>query len=161
MTHNDLNWVHDKGTHRTFIGSCKGDCNSISPNDVEWIELGSEYTGQQGYDSGSNTWAVQTLHDGNMWYDKVPNLPKGKYLVRNEVSGGVHWVVALILTLFGQLTALHYSYLTTDRTDQGHPWGTEFYPTCLAIEITDSDNSFVPGHTWKFPGAYQVDEPGH
>lgn len=74
------------GTHRTFIGACNGDCANISPNDVQWMELGGDLTGQQNYDSGSGNWPVQVLHDGGMWYDKIPNVPAGKYLLRNEVS---------------------------------------------------------------------------
>lgn len=71
------------GTHRSFIGPCIGDCGSTDPTQVEWTEIGPEYTGQQTWDG--NSWPVRQLANGQPWWDKVPSAPNGDYLIRNEV----------------------------------------------------------------------------
>lgn len=139
VTHMDTHWTHTTGTHRAFIASCNGDCKSAHPTDLNWIELGEEYTGQQNWNA-QNGWPAQVLNDDKTWSDKIPNLPAGQYLLRNE------------------LTALHFSQNSFYAPEDN---GTEFYPTCVAIEIKSTDGSYVPTTTYKFPGAYQIDEPGH
>jgi len=148
VTHNGADaktWTHNEGTHRTFIAPCNGDCTQANPSSLQWTELPSQYTGQQTYDSGSGTWPVLALANGNPWYDQVPPAPNGDYLFRNE------------------LTALHYSTNHQQDFDNSvqHGWGTEFYPTCMAIRIQGSSGTFDMSQAVSFPGAYTVDEPGH
>ncbi|CAG8700653.1 3754_t:CDS:2, partial [Acaulospora colombiana] len=134
-------WTHNEGTHRSFLAPCNGDCGSVDVTQLEFTELGSEYTGQQGWDG--STWPVHVLAEGGAWYDKIPDAPTGDYILRNE------------------LTALHYSDKVVGSWDNGHAWGTEFYPTCVAIRITRSGGTWNMGNAVKFPGAYQVNQSGH
>ncbi|KAG8815696.1 hypothetical protein FRC19_000873 [Serendipita sp. 401] len=135
-------WTHNEGTHRSWIASCNGDCSTTDPTTVQWVELTSQYTGQQGYDG--TYWPVRTLASGQPWTDTIPPAPNGDYLIRNE------------------LTALHYSTQPVGTPPQdGHDWGCEFYPTCMAIRIQNSDGSYDMSQAVSFPGAYNVNVAGH
>ncbi|KAG8836273.1 Iron-sulfur assembly protein 1 [Serendipita sp. 399] len=135
-------WTHNEGTHRSWIGSCNGDCSTTDPTTVQWVELTDKYTGQQTYDG--TYWPVRVLASDQAWADTIPSAPNGDYLIRNE------------------LTALHYSTKPVGSPrENDHDWGTEFYPSCMAIRIQGSDGSYDMGMAVSFPGAYNINISGH
>jgi Auxiliary Activity family 9 (formerly GH61) len=85
VTHQDVHWTHDTGTHRSFMAACNGDCKNANPNSLNWFELGEEYTGQQNWNA-ANLWPALVLNNDQTWSDKIPALPAGQYLLRNEVG---------------------------------------------------------------------------
>jgi len=149
VTHGDntdqpqKHWTHNEGTHRAFIGPCIGSCQTTDPTQVEWTELPAANVGWQTWNG--NNWPVSVLAAGNTWSVSIPDVPSGDYLLRDE------------------LTALHYS--TTPYQDYdaglGHGYGTEFYPSCIALHVNNGGGSFNMGQAMKFPGAYTDNEVGH
>lgn len=141
VTHSYKPWTHNEGTKRSWIASCNGDCSSVDPTTLHWVELTSDFTGPQTW---NGVWPVKIIADGHPWIDKVPPAPNGDYLIRNE------------------LTALHYSWQPYGYSDgSGHGWGIEMYPTCMAIRITNSPGTYDMTMATSFPGAYTVNQKGH
>ncbi|EWC47519.1 hypothetical protein DRE_00487 [Drechslerella stenobrocha 248] len=96
---------------------------------LKWFKVAEE-----GLNTGSKKWAVDTMIDGNgWWYFTMPScLASGNYLLRAE------------------LIALHSAYDVL---------GAQFYISCVQINLTGG-GSFNGGSTVSFPGAYSQSDAG-
>ncbi|KAL4918428.1 glycosyl hydrolase family 61-domain-containing protein [Aspergillus aurantiobrunneus] len=93
-----------------------------------WVKL---Y--ENGYDSSSDTWAVDTLiEDKGKHSVTVPDVPAGNYLFRPEII------------------ALH------SASSEG---GAQFYMECVQFKVTSDGSETLPEGV-SIPGTYKADDPG-
>ncbi|KAJ2900224.1 hypothetical protein IWW38_000644 [Coemansia aciculifera] len=135
-----VNWRHHNDTLQDNMvspshrGPCMIYLGKITPNpdDIQWFKI---Y--HMGFNKDSNKWCSDVARDNHGKVDIVipKDLEDGKYILRTE------------------LLALHKAAL---------PMGAQFYPNCVHIDITGSNNKFLtpPPAYVKFPGAYQSTDKG-
>lgn len=102
---------------------------SASSSGQKWFKIW-----QEGFDTNSKKWGVDTLINGNGWiYFNLPQcVAPGQYLLRVEVI------------------ALHSA---------NKPGQAQFYQSCAQINV-QSGGSLSPSQTVSFPGAYQANHAG-
>ncbi|KAL2256925.1 hypothetical protein VTK26DRAFT_919 [Humicola hyalothermophila] len=105
------------------------DAANANLNGLQWFKIW-----QEGFDTGSRVWGVDTLINNGGWvyFDMPQCIAPGNYLLRVEVL------------------ALHSA---------GMPGQAQFYQSCAQINVSGS-GSFTPSQTVSFPGAYSANDPG-
>ncbi|KAJ2810410.1 hypothetical protein H4S07_002685 [Coemansia furcata] len=103
-----------------------------NPDDMKWFKI---Y--ELGFNKDTNKWCSDVARDNHGRVDIVipKDIEDGKYLLRTD------------------LLALH---------DAAVRMGAQFYPNCVQLDITGSNNKFLdPSPEYvSFPGAYKPDDKG-
>ncbi|KAJ2900225.1 hypothetical protein IWW38_000645 [Coemansia aciculifera] len=135
-----VNWHHynaslqDNMVSPSHRGPCMIYLGKVtpSPDDIQWFKI---Y--ELGFNKETNLWCSDVARNNHGKVDVVipKDLEDGNYLLRTE------------------LLALHKA---------AAPMGAQFYPNCVQITITGSNNKFLtpPPAYVKFPGEYQPNGKG-
>ncbi|KAK2757683.1 hypothetical protein FQN54_004652 [Arachnomyces sp. PD_36] len=137
-----VEWYHDSRGDDIIASSHKGPVQAYITEYTDSDGSGSDWTkiASEGYDSGSDIWAVDNLiSSGGKATVTIPSsLAAGKYLLRHEIIG------------------LHEG----DAVYSENPIrGTQFYPACIQLEVTEGGSATPPGGV-TFPGGYTETDPG-
>ncbi|KAI0454210.1 glycosyl hydrolase family 61-domain-containing protein [Xylaria acuta] len=121
-------WPHDIGPVLTYVAPCDGDCADADKTTLKWVKIDED-----GYDTGTSTWASRKLIDNNnTWTTTVPStLAAGNYVFRHE-----------IIALYGASSSN----------------GAQNYPQCFNIAITGSGTDKPTGTLGV--DLYKADDPG-
>lgn len=138
-----VEWYHDSRGDDIIASSHKGPIMTyIAPYTDGMDGTGSIWTkiDEEGYDSSSQTWAVDNLisNSGKKDFTLPANLAAGQYMLRQEIIG------------------LHEA---DTAYDQNSARGAQFYPSCIQIEVTGS-GSATPDTNFALPGGYSDADPG-
>lgn len=135
-------WYHDSRADDIIDSSHKGPIITYIAEYFEDTGASSIWTkiDEAGYDSSSDTWAVDTLiAAGGKWNFTLPsNLAAGKYMIRQEII------------------ALHEAdtcYATAGSR------GAQFYPNCVQFDITGT-GSGTSDEGFNFNSNYSCADPG-
>jgi len=125
-------WFHAAGPIMTYMANCGGDCSSFNPDSsTAWFKI-SELGEKTPGDPSS--WYQADLPAGKPVTVQLPtNLKSGNYLFRQEIVA------------------------TQNSQTLGK---TEFYPSCLQLNVAGSSDGPAPSPTVHFPGAYSASDPG-
>lgn len=137
-----MEWYHDNRADDIIASSHKGPVITYIAEYFEDAGASAIWTKihEQGYDSASDTWAVDDLisNGGKIDFTLPSNLKAGKYMVRQEII------------------ALHEAdtcYATAGSR------GAQFYPSCVQFEVTGSGTA-TPDQAFDFNANYSCDLPG-
>ncbi|KAJ2836691.1 hypothetical protein FBU31_001309, partial [Coemansia sp. 'formosensis'] len=130
--HNDT--AQDNVVSPSHRGPCMIYLSKVldNPDDMKWFKI---Y--ELGFNKDTNKWCSDVARDNHGRVDIVipKDIEDGKYLLRTD------------------LLALH---------DAAVRMGAQFYPNCVQLDITGSNNKFLnpPPEYVSFPGAYKPDDKG-
>lgn len=137
-----MEWYHDSRGDDIIASSHKGPIITYIAEYFEDAGASAIWTkiAEQGYDSSSDTWAVDDLISagGKIDFTLPSNIKAGKYMVRQEII------------------ALHEAdtcYATAGSR------GAQFYPSCVQFEVTGSGTA-TPDQAFDFNANYSCDLPG-
>ncbi|KAJ4390845.1 hypothetical protein N0V93_004444 [Gnomoniopsis smithogilvyi] len=137
-----MEWYHDSRGDDIIASSHKGPIITYIAEYFEDAGASAIWTkiAEQGYDSASDTWAVDDLISagGKIDFTLPSNIKAGKYMVRQEII------------------ALHEAdtcYATAGSR------GAQFYPSCVQFEVTGTGTA-TPDEAFDFNANYSCDVPG-
>jgi cellulase len=133
--HNTRNDDIIDSTHKGPIITYIADYTEDNGAEAIWTKIAED-----GYDSTTSKWAVESLiSGGGKWDVTLPSsLAAGKYLLRQEII------------------ALHEA---NNAYNDGTGRGAQFYPSCAQIEVTGSGTA-VPPQDFDFNTGYTTADPG-
>ncbi|KAI1334967.1 glycoside hydrolase [Xylariaceae sp. FL0016] len=128
-------WPHTLGPMTAYLASCGADCSAVADvAELEWFKIA-----QEGLRPGFAVGDEPGWYQDDLWENQVTN----------------HWDVVVPAALKPGRYMLRHEIINLELDP------VQFYPNCAQLEISGNGTA-VPGPEYlvKFPGAYQVTDPG-